>query len=46
MLYKKKVESVKDIISDEDKVWDGILLQYTANKIKKLDKAIRIIKLS
>lgn len=45
MLYKKIVISVQDIIFNEDKIWDCILLQNTTNKIKELDKAIQVIKL-
>ena len=43
--HKKKVVSVRDIIFNKDKVWDGMPFQHTTNKIKKLNKAIQVIKL-
>lgn len=46
MPYKKKVISVRNVIFDKDEIWDGILFQYMANKIKELDKVIQIIELS
>lgn len=41
--HKKKVVSVRDVIFNEDEVWDGEPIQYTADKIKKLDEAIEIV---
>ena len=41
--HKKKVISVRDVIFDEDEVWDGKPIQYTAVDIKELDEAIQII---
>ncbi len=38
--------SVKDVIFNEDEVWDGVPLQRTANKIKELDQAIQVIELA
>ncbi len=39
------MESVKDVIFNEDEVWDGVLLQHTADEIKELDEAIQVIEL-
>lgn len=46
VLYKKKVISVRNVIFNEDEIWDSILFQCIANKIKELNKAIQIIELS
>ena len=43
--HKKKVVSVRDVIFNEDEIWDGMPLQHTINKIKKLDEAIQVIEL-
>ncbi len=43
--HKKRVVSVRDVIFNEDEVWDGVPLQCTADKIKELDYAIKVIEL-
>lgn len=43
---KKKVILVRNIIFDKDKTWDGKQIQFFSQDIKKLDKAIKIIKIS
>lgn len=43
--HKNKVVSVRDVIFNEDEVWDGMPLQRTADEIKELDEAIQIIEL-
>ncbi len=35
--------SVRDVIFNEDEVWDGLPLQRTADEIKELDEAIQVI---
>ena len=42
---KKRVVSVRDVIFNEDEVWDGMPLQRTAEEIKELDEAIQVIEL-
>ena len=42
---KKKVVSVRDVIFDEDEVWDGAPLKLTANDIRELNDAIEIVEL-
>ena len=42
---QKKVVSVKNVIFDKDKVWDGTPLQRTARDIKQLDNIIELIEL-
>ena len=37
---KKKVVSVRDVIFDEDTIWDGKPIPYTSDNIKELDNAI------
>ena len=37
--------SVRDVIFNEDEVWDGVPIQRTTDKIKELDEAIQIIEL-
>ena len=39
----KKVVSVRDVIFNEDEVWNGEPIQYTAEKMKRLDDAIEVI---
>ena len=45
MPNKKRVVSVRDVIFNEDEVWDGMPLQRTAEEIKELDEAIQVIEL-
>ncbi len=45
MPHKKRVVSVRDVIFNEDEVWDGIPLQRIAEEIKELDEAIQVIEL-
>ena len=45
MPHKKRVVSVRDVIFNEDEVWDGMPLQRTAEEIKELDEAIQVIEL-
>lgn len=45
MLYKNKVISIQDVIFKKDEIWDSMPLQYTINKITKLDEAIQVIEL-
>ncbi len=45
MPYKKRVVTVRDVIINEDEVWDGMPLQRKANEIKELDEAIQVIEL-
>ncbi len=42
---KKRVVSVRDVIFNEDEVWDGLPLQRKADEIKELDEAIQVIEL-
>lgn len=37
---KKKVVSIRDIIFDEDTIWDKKLIAYSDDDIKESDKAI------
>ncbi len=37
--------SVRDVIFNEDEVWDRMPLQRTADEIKELDEAIQVIEL-
>ena len=41
--HKKKVISARDVIFDEDKVWDGKPLRYTVEDIKELDEAVEVV---
>lgn len=41
--HKRKVISVRDVIFDEDQVWDGQKIQFSIEDIKELDDAIEII---
>lgn len=43
--HKKKIVSVRDVIFDEDEVWDGAPLQRMAKDIKQLDDAIELVEL-
>ena len=43
--HKKRVVSVRDVIFNEDEVWDGMPLQRTDDKIKEMDEAIQVIQL-
>lgn len=43
--HKKKVVSVRDVIFNEDEIWDGMPLQRTADEIKELDEAIQVVEL-
>ncbi len=45
MPNKKRVASVREVIFNEDKVWDGVPLQCTSDEINKLTKAIQVIEL-
>ncbi len=45
MPYKKRVVLVRDVIFNEDEVWNGVPLQRTADEIKELDEAIQVIEL-
>ena len=45
MPYKKKIVSVRDVIFNEDEIWDGVPLPHGTNKIKELDKAIQVVTL-
>ncbi len=45
MPQKKRVVSVRDVISNKDEVWDGLPLQRTDDEIKELDEAIQVIQL-
>lgn len=45
MPHKKKVVSVRDVNFNEDEVWDGMLLQRTADEIKEFHEAIQVIEL-
>lgn len=36
---------MRDIIFDEDEVWDGRRIQYTVEDIKELDNAIEIVEM-
>lgn len=38
--------SVRDMIFNEDKVWDRIPIQCTFDEIKVMDKAIKVLQLS
>ncbi len=40
--YKERVVSVRDVIFNEDEVWDGDPLQRTADEIKQLDEANQV----
>ena len=44
VLHKKKLVSVQDVIFNKDEIWNKESIQYTANKIKKIDDAIKIVK--
>ena len=37
--------SIRDVIFNKDKVWDGVPLQCTADEIKELDEAIQVMEL-
>ena len=43
--HKKKVVSVRDVIFNEQEVWDGKLIQRTPDEIKEMDKTIEVIKI-
>ncbi len=45
MPHKKRVVSVRDVIFNEDKIWDGVPLQRIGDNIKELDEAIQVIEL-
>ena len=44
--HKKKVVSVRNVIFNEDEIWNGESIQYTADRIKKMDDAIKIVQAS
>ena len=37
---------MSDVIFNEDKIWNEELIQYTANKIQKMDDIIKIVQVS
>ena len=43
ILYKKKVISAKDIIFNEDEVWDQKPIRLTLNKIQELDNTVEVV---
>ena len=43
--HKKKVVSVRDVIFNEEEVWDGKPIQRTPDEIKEMDEAIEVIQL-
>ncbi len=45
MPHKKRVVSVRDVIFNEDEIWNGVPLQRRADEIKELDEAIQVIEL-
>ena len=42
--HKRKVVSVRDVIFDEDEVWNGKRIQYSSEDIKSLTKRLRLFK--
>ena len=44
--HKKKVISVRDVIFNEDEIWNGESIQYTADRIQKMDDVIKIVQVS
>ena len=43
MPHKKKVISARDVIFDEEQVWNGRPLRMTPSDIQELDEAIEIV---
>ena len=46
MPHEKKVISARDVFFDKNKVWDKRSFQLTVNEIKKLNKAIEVVKIA
>ena len=44
--HKKKVISVRDVIFNKDEIWNGELIQYTADRIQKIEDVIKIVQVS
>ncbi len=45
MLNKKRVVSVKDVIFNEDEVWNSLTLQRKTDEIKEWNEVIQVIEL-
>ena len=41
--HKKKVVSVWDVIFNKDEIWNGGPIQYTADKMKRMNDAIKLL---